>query len=73
MGFWIYYGYYIPTFFSSEVQPGRKKRCMAYGVHFPATLISWAIFSLATILLQRLVPLEWIAAEGYLSNNSARL
>jgi hypothetical protein len=31
-------------------------------------LVTWAIFVVAAILLQRLVPLEWIAAESYLSN-----
>jgi amino acid transporter len=30
--------------------------------------VTWAIFVVAAILLQRLVPLEWIAAESYLSN-----
>ena len=31
-------------------------------------LVTWGIFVVAALLLQRLVPMEWIAAESYLSN-----
>jgi basic amino acid/polyamine antiporter, APA family len=65
MGFWIFYGYYIPTFFAGEVK--QAESTLIYGSW--ASLIStWAIFVVAALLLQRLVPLEWIAAESYLSN-----
>ncbi len=65
MGFWIFYGYYIPTFFAGEVKQADNTLIMGSW----ASLIStWAIFVVAAILLQRLVPLEWIAAESYLSN-----
>jgi amino acid transporter len=65
MGFWIFYGYYIPTFFAGEVK--QADNTLISGSW--ASLIStWAIFVVAAILLQRLVPLEWIAAESYLSN-----
>jgi amino acid transporter len=66
MGFWIYYGYYIPTFFAGEVK--QASRTLIIG-SWSALLITWAIFTLGAVLLQRLVPLEWIAAEGYLANN----
>jgi len=65
MGFWIFYGYYIPTFFAGEVK--QAENTLLAGSW--ASLIStWAIFVVAALMLQRLVPLEWIAAESYLSN-----
>jgi len=65
MGFWIFYGYYIPTFFAGEVKQADSTLISGSW----ASLIStWAIFVVAALLLQRLVPLEWIAAESYLSN-----
>jgi amino acid transporter len=65
MGFWIFYGYYIPTFFAGEVK--QAENTLIAG-SWASLLVTWAIFVVAAILLQRLVPLEWIAAESYLSN-----
>jgi len=65
MGFWIFYGYYIPTFFAGEVKQAEKTLLAG---SWSSLLVTWAIFVVAAILLQRLVPLEWIAAESYLSN-----
>lgn len=65
MGFWIFYGYYIPTFFAGEVKQAEKTLIAG---SWASLLTTWAIFVVAAILLQRLVPLEWIAAESYLSN-----
>ncbi|MCL4561314.1 MAG: amino acid permease [Chloroflexi bacterium] len=65
MGFWIFYGYYIPTFFAGEVKQAESTLLAG---SWSSLLVTWAIFVLAAILLQRLVPLEWIAAESYLSN-----
>jgi amino acid transporter len=65
MGFWIFYGYYIPTFFAGEVKQAESTLIMG---SWASLLVTWAIFVVAAILLQRLVPLEWIAAESYLSN-----
>ncbi|HTP02301.1 MAG TPA: hypothetical protein VMJ64_13085, partial [Anaerolineales bacterium] len=65
MGFWIFYGYYIPTFFAGEVKQAEKT--LIWG-SWSSLLVTWAIFVLAAIMLQRLVPLEWVAAESYLSN-----
>jgi len=65
MGFWIFYGYYIPTFFAGEV---KQADTTLISGSWASLLTTWAIFVLAAILLQRLVPLEWIAAESYLSN-----
>jgi basic amino acid/polyamine antiporter, APA family len=66
MGFWIYYGYYIPTFFAEEVQNPRKSLIVAA---IGSLVFAWLLFLFATILLERLTPTEWIAAEGYLENN----
>jgi basic amino acid/polyamine antiporter, APA family len=65
MGFWVFYGYYIPTFFAGEVKQAEKT--LIWG-SWSSLLVTWAIFVLAAIMLQRLVPLEFIAAESYLSN-----
>ncbi len=65
MGFWIFYGYYIPTFFAGEV---KQAETTLLAGSWSSLLATWAIFVVAALLLQRLVPLEWIAAESYLSN-----
>jgi amino acid transporter len=65
MGFWIFYGYYIPTFFAGEVKQAEKTLLAG---SWASLLVTWAIFVVAALMLQRLVPLEWIAAESYLSN-----
>jgi APA family basic amino acid/polyamine antiporter len=65
MGFWVFYGYYIPTFFAGEVKQAEKTLLAG---SWASLLVTWAIFIVAAILLQRLVPLEWVAAESYLSN-----
>ncbi len=64
MGFWIFYGYYIPTFFAGEVKEADKTLLAG---SWSSLLVTWAIFVLGAILLQRHVPLQWIAAESYLS------
>ena len=66
MGFWIFYGYYIPTFFAGEVK--QTERTLLIG-SWASLIVTWAIFVLGAILLQRHVPLEWIAAESYLSQS----
>jgi len=65
MGFWIFYGYYIPTFFAGEVKQAEKTLLAG---SWASLIVTWAIFVVAALALQRLVPLEWIAAESYLSN-----
>jgi amino acid transporter len=65
MGFWIFYGYYIPTFFAGEVKQAESTLITG---SWASLLVTWAIFVVAALLLQRLVPLEFVAAESYLSN-----
>lgn len=66
MGFWIFYGYYIPTFFAGEV---KQADTTLLAGSWASLLVTLAIFVVGTILLQRLVPLDWIAAESYLSQS----
>jgi APA family basic amino acid/polyamine antiporter len=63
MGFWIFYGYYIPTFFAGEVKQAESTLITG---SWASLLVTWAIFVVGAILLQRLVPLNWLAAESYL-------
>jgi amino acid transporter len=65
MGFWIFYGYYIPTFFAGEV---KQTDTTLLSGSWSSLIVTWAIFVVGALRLQRLVPLEWIAAESYLSN-----
>jgi len=66
MGFWIFYGYYIPTFFAGEVKQADKTLLAG---SWASLLVTWFIFVLGAVLIQRLVPLEWIAAESFLSQS----
>jgi amino acid transporter len=63
MGFWIYYGYYIPTFFAGEVK--RAPRTLFLG-SVGSLVFMWALFAGGAVLLTRLVPATWLGAEGYL-------
>jgi len=63
MGFWVFYGYYIPTFFAGEV---KQAETTLLSGSWSSLLSTWAIFVVGALLLQRLVPLEWIAAESFL-------
>ena len=67
MGFWIFYGYYIPTFFSGEVKSNNGRTLIRASIF--SILITGFIFIAAVYLLQRHVSLEWIAAEGFINNN----
>ena len=63
MGFWIFYGYYIPTFFAGEVKQAESTLITG---SWASLLVTWAIFVVGALLLQRLVPLNWLAAESFL-------
>ena len=67
MGFWVFYGYYIPTFFAGEVKQADKTLLAG---SWASLLVTWAIFILGALLIQRLVPLNWLAAESYLGQNA---
>jgi APA family basic amino acid/polyamine antiporter len=66
MGFWIFYGYYIPTFFAGEVK--EAPRTLLYGA-WGSLLVTFAIFAGAVVLFTRFVPQDWMAAQGYLFIN----
>jgi basic amino acid/polyamine antiporter, APA family len=63
MGFWLYFGYFIPTFFAGEIK--RPERSLLAGSML-SLLVTWAIFLIASLLLLRLVSAEWLAAESFL-------
>jgi amino acid transporter len=63
MAFWIYYGYYIPTFFAGEVK--RAPRTLFLG-SVGSLVFMWALFATGAVLLTRLTPTAWLGAEGYL-------
>ena len=63
MGFWIFYGYYIPTFFAGEVK--RAPRTLFLG-SIGSLVFMWALFAVGALLLGRLVSTSWLGAEGYL-------
>jgi len=63
VGFWIFYGYFIPTFFAGEVKkPGRNLLAGSW----VSLIFTWAIFIGATMILWRLVPPQWLSAQSYL-------
>ncbi len=62
-GFLVFFGYFASTFFAGEVkQPGKTLLPGSWG----SLLVSWTVFMAAAVLMQRLVPAQWIAAESYL-------
>ena len=63
MGFWIFYGYQIPTFFAGEVK--RASRTLILG-SLSSLIFMWALFVGGAVLLERLVSSNWLAAESYL-------
>lgn len=65
MGFWVYYGYYIPTFFAGELK--QAPRTLLLG-GFGSLLVTWGIFALGAVLLTRIVGGLWLSAEGYLAS-----
>ena len=68
MGFWIYYGYYIPNFFAGELKEAPKTLLLG---SWGALIYTWAIFTIGAVLLYpRLMPLKWMAASGYLYYNT---
>ena len=69
MGFWIYYGYYIPTFFAGEVRKADTSATLL-AAGWASILVTWIIFAVGALLLGRLVDTNWVAAEGYLANNA---
>ena len=63
MGFWVFDGYYIPTFFAGEVK--EAPRTLLWGA-WGSLFTTWFVFALGAFLLLRSVPQDWIAAQGYL-------
>ncbi|RLE63510.1 MAG: hypothetical protein DRJ38_07410 [Thermoprotei archaeon] len=67
MGFWIYYGYYIPSFFAGELKEAPKTLIIS---GWGSLIYTWLIFTLgAALMYPRLFSLKWLAAEGYIFYN----
>ena len=66
MGFWIFYGYYIPTFFAGEVK--EASRTLLWGA-WGSLAVTWATFFGGVLLFTQFVPQDWMAAQGYLFIN----
>jgi len=68
MGFWVYYGYYIPSFFAGELKDA--PRTLPIGM-LSSLIFTWAIFTgAAALMYPRLMSLQWMAAVGYLYYNT---
>ncbi len=65
MGFWIFYGYYISTFFAGEVKQASNNLFIGSAGSLVGSCL---VFVVGAIFLQRLVPLKWLSAVGFLSN-----
>ncbi len=62
-GFLVFFGYFASTFFAGEVkQPGKSLLAGSW----ISLLVTWGVFMAAAVIMQRLVPANWIAAESYL-------
>jgi amino acid transporter len=68
MGFWIYYGYYIPSFFAGELK--EAPRTLPIGM-LSSLIFTWAVFTgAAALMYPRLMSLEFMASAGYLYYNT---
>lgn len=68
VGFLIFYGYISSTFIAGEVK--KPERSLYRGSWFGLIAV-WAVLTGATLLLQRLVAPDWIAAQSFLGQNHA--
>jgi len=68
MGFWIYYGYYIPSFFAGELKEAPK--VLPIGM-LSSLIFTWAVFTgAAALMYPRLMSLKFMASAGYLYYNT---
>jgi len=68
MGFWIYYGYYIPSFFAGELKEASKTLLIGM---LGSLIFTWAIFTgAAALMYPRLMSLKFMASAGYLYYNT---
>ncbi|RPJ40280.1 MAG: APC family permease, partial [Chloroflexi bacterium] len=65
---WLFSGSCLPTYIAQEVK--KPERNLLYG-SWTGLAISAVVLAVVTVFVQRLVPLEWLAAESYLSQAGA--
>jgi amino acid transporter len=64
LGFTIFFGYFNGTFIAHEVKSPEKN--LLRGSWF-GLIFAWAVLAVGALLVQRIIPLEWLSAESYLS------
>jgi len=69
LGFWIFYGAFVPTLFAGEVKEPEKNLLRGSWLALGG---SWAIFMLGVLLAQRLIPADWLAAQSYLYQHGSQ-
>jgi basic amino acid/polyamine antiporter, APA family len=63
VGIWLLYGYFTPACFAREIKsPGKSVLVGSWG----ALLLTWLVLAVSVLVIQRLIPLEWLAAESFL-------
>lgn len=66
-GYWIFYGYANPALIAGEVKNPAKN--LGWG-SAAGMLFSYAILVITILLLQRVIPPEWLSAESFLYQSS---
>ena len=69
VSFWLFYGYSAPASIAGEIK--RPERSLLIGSLLALALV-WGIFLASSVLMFRIVPADWLAAESflYLSKNT---
>jgi len=67
LGFSLFTGYFNGTFFAREVKKPEKNLLRG---SWAALALTWARMALAAVMWQRIIPIEWLAAESYLARLS---
>lgn len=68
LGLWIIFGHTNVVVFSREVRNPEKNLLRGIGL---GLLIFWLVLGIGTLLVQRVIPLEWLAAESTLMQSGA--
>lgn len=63
IGFWLFCGYFVPTFFAGEIK--KSGSTLLTGSWLGLGFV-WAVLSGSAYLLSRLAPADWLAAESLL-------
>jgi amino acid transporter len=67
-GFWIFFGFFVSTFFAGEVK--KPERNLLTGNWLGLVLV-WAVLTGLAYLLSRVVPADWLSAVSFLRQAGA--